>query len=70
MFLGNYKFWFQNLKPKPSLFNFMSNPKSTKPWIFLLRIELPILLIFSIDLNAFHGQQGMKGFDPNPFMTQ
>jgi len=26
-------------------------------------------LILSIDLNAFHGQQGMEGFDPNPFMT-
>jgi hypothetical protein len=23
-----------------------------------------------LDLNAFHGQQGMEGFDPNPFMNQ
>ncbi len=28
------------------------------------------MLIVSIDLSAFHGQQGMEGFDPNPFMTQ
>jgi hypothetical protein len=28
------------------------------------------MLIVSIDLSAFHGQQGMEGFDPNPSMTQ
>jgi len=28
------------------------------------------MLIVSIDLSAFHDQQGMEGFDPNPLMTQ
>ncbi len=28
------------------------------------------MLIVSIDFSAFHDQQGMEGFDPNPFMTQ
>jgi len=31
MFVGNYKFWFQNINLKPDLLKFMSNPKATKP---------------------------------------